>query len=474
MSKQITAKKFTSNVIISLVVQVSSLAVGFVLNLVVPKFIDELQYSYWQTYLLYVGYVGVLHFGLLDGLVLRFSQYDYDELDKETVRSQFKILFLFTSFLSVIAIAVALIFTSGEAKYIVCFVAVGIVSKNVHTYNSFSFQITNRINRYATIAIVQRMTYGLTVVSLLIAGVNDFRFYCAADLVGDCASAVVSSFFNRGMYFGKSLGARDAFEELKKNVRAGIVLMLANFSAGLIVGSAKMIVQWRWDAFVFGKVSFSFSLSNVFTTFITAISVVLFPSLKRLDPETLPRLYKSIRASASLVLFGIMCAYFPGCWILNRWLPQYSESLVYLGYLLPMIIFSSKVSLLTNNYLKVYRKEKAMMLVNVCSVGGGVVAFAVCAYVFNSVVATLLAIVIVIMANSIASEVVVFKVIGERVVKEYVVEGAMVIVFVSVTAFLPLWWGLAAYFAAFCAYCVVNRDTFLGLIRKIKQKGEDK
>ena len=33
----------------------------------------------------HVGYVGVLHFGLLDGIVLRYSQYDYDELDKPRI-----------------------------------------------------------------------------------------------------------------------------------------------------------------------------------------------------------------------------------------------------------------------------------------------------------------------------------------------------------------------------------------------------
>lgn len=470
MSKPITTKKFATNVIISLTVQIVSLAVGFVLNLVVPKFIDEYQYSYWQTYLLYVGYVGVLHFGLLDGLVLRYSQYDYEEIDKEAVRSQFKVLFFFTMTLSAIAIAVALVFTEGEARYIVAFVAVGIMSKNVHTYNSYTFQITNRINKYAIIVIAQRLTYGLTVVALLAFKVNDFRFFCMADLLGDFVATGISLCFNRGMYWGKSIPAREAFAELKRNVFAGIILMLANFSASLIIGSAKMIVQWHWDKLVFGKVSFSFSLANVFTTFVTAISVVLFPSLKRLDPESLPRLYKNIRAAVSLVLFGVMCAYFPGRRILELWLPKYSESLVYLGYLLPIIIFSSKVSLLTNNYLKVYRKEKSMMIVNLCSVVGGIAIFAFCAFVLDNIVALLLSIVFVIMANSVASEIVVFKVIGTRVIKEYFIEAVMVAAFVCIATFLPVWWGLAAYAAAFAAYCAINYKAFGALGRKIFKK----
>lgn len=45
MAKQITTKKFTTNVILSIVAQIISLAVSFVLTLVVPKFIDDFQYA---------------------------------------------------------------------------------------------------------------------------------------------------------------------------------------------------------------------------------------------------------------------------------------------------------------------------------------------------------------------------------------------------------------------------------------------
>ena len=472
MSKKITAKKFTANVMISIGVQIISLAVSFILNLIVPKFIDEYQYSYWQTYILYVSYVGVLHFGLLDGLVLRFSQYDYDEIDKRTIRSQFKILIIFTSIIAIITIISALIFTHNQAKYIVIFVAIGIITKNIHTYNSYTFQITNRISKYAIITIVQRLTYGLFATILLIFKINDFRLYCIADIIGDLIAICLSFFFNKGMYFGESLAIRETILELKQNVSAGIILMLANFSAMLIIGGAKMIVQWHWDELVFGKVSFSFSLSNVFATFVTAISVVLFPSLKRLDSDKLPSLYKNIRSTISLFLFGIMCAYFPGCWILNMWLPKYAESLTYLGYLLPIIIFSSKVSLLTNNYLKVYRKEKYMMIVNLCSVIGGLILFSLCAFVFNNLIALLLCIVLTIMLNSIASESVVLKVINIKLLKEFIIEALMVVAFICSTTYLSLGWGLIAYFGAFIIYSIINYKTYVSIFKKLLKKKE--
>ena len=86
MSSKIDFAQIKRNIGLSVIAQIISLAVSFIMNLVLPKFISEYQYALWQTYLLYVGYVGILHFGLLDGIVLRYSQYDYEELDKVRIR----------------------------------------------------------------------------------------------------------------------------------------------------------------------------------------------------------------------------------------------------------------------------------------------------------------------------------------------------------------------------------------------------
>ena len=470
MKQQITTKKFASNVIFSITAQLISLLVGFLLNLIVPKFIDEYQYAYWQTYLLYVGYVGVLHFGLLDGLVLRYSQYDYDEIDKERVRSQFKALLIFTGFLSVAFSVFALSFLTDVTKLTVILVGVGITTKNLFTYSSYTFQITNRIHKYAFLVITQRVVYGIIVAALLFFGVNDFYWYCIADLAGDVIGSLAGSRFNKGMYFGKSISLKKTVSEVKDNVSAGIILMLANWSAILIISFAKMVINWRFDELVFGKVSFAFSLSTLFLTFITAVSVVLFPSLKRLNKEELPKLYKNIRAMLSPVLLGVLLAYFPGCWILKLWLPKYEGSLVYLGILLPLIVYSSKVNLLTNNYLKTYRKEKAMLFVNaVCALVGMIVCL-LCAYVFHNLTAVLICIVSTVFLNSVLSELVVLKVIGEKMVKEFFIEGALVITFILAVRLCTLWVAGLIYLGAFAVYCAINYKSIVITLKSILQR----
>lgn len=476
MAQAITSKRFAKNVVFSITAQIISLAVSFVLTLIVPKFIDEYQYAYWQTYVLYVGYVGILHFGLLDGLVLRYSKYDYEELDKARLRSQFTVLLIFTCVITVLISVISLSVLNYPDKIIFMLVAVGIISKNIVTYSSYMFQITNRIDKYVFLIIAQRLTYGLCVAILLILKVNDFYWYCIADLAGDVIGFIIGAIFNRGLFLGKSLKLKDTFSELKVNVSSGVILMMANWSSMLMIGSAKMIIQWHWDELLFGKISFAFSISNIFLVFVTAISVVMFPSLQRIDPEKLPSLYKTVRGMLSPLLFFLMIFYFIGCWILNLWLPKYSESLVYLGILLPIIIYSSKVSLLTNNYLKVYRKEKLMLLANGISIAVGILSFVLCAYVFDNVTALLICVVCVIMLNSILSEIFVLKTIHVKIIKEFIIETLLTAGFILCASLLSLWIGLAVYSALFAVYCAINYKSLKNLFCKIfrKTKKEEK
>lgn len=472
MPKQITTKKFASNVLLSIIAQIISLAISFVTTLIVPKFIDEFQYSYWQVYVLYVGYVGVLHFGLLDGMVLRYSKYDYDELDKKLLRSQFAIMLAFTGFCTLVTSVITAFAVGGEYKIIIIFIAIGIVTKNIVTYSSYLFQITNRIGKYVFLSIGQRLVYGLAIMIFLILGVQDFYWYCAADILCDCVGIVIGLAFNRGLYFGKVVKLNQAAKELKINISSGIILMLSNWSAALLVGSAKMITQWHWDKLIFGKVAFAFSVSNVFLVFVTAISVVLFPSLQRIDREKLPQMYKNIRSILSPVLFFMMLFYFVGVWILEMWLPNYAASLTYLGILLPIIIFSSKVSLLTNNYLKVYRKEKLMLIANIVSIALGMSLFSLCAFVFDNLTALLCCIVFTIMFNSVLSEILVMRTIHIKIVKDFIIEAVMTVGFILCASLLDLWVGFGVYFALFAIYGAINYKSVAALFGTLLSKSK--
>ena len=466
MSSKISFNQIKKNIGLSVIAQVISLAVSFVMNMVLPKFISEYQYALWQTYLLYISYVGVLHFGLLDGIVLRYSQYDYDELDKPRLRSQFKCLLAMTSMFCFIAIILACILCKSDVRLVFIMTAVGIVTRTLFNYTSYSFQITNRINYYAKMVIGYRVFYGLSAVMMLLLGFRDFYFFCAVDLCSDIFGVIFSVRNNRGMYLGTSLKIKDALAEAKKNISAGILLMISNWSSFLLTGSARLIIQWRWDNIMFGKVSFAFSITNLFLTFVTAISVVLFPSLKRTDRQNLPKLYQKIRGVMNPILVTILILYYPGCWVLRRWLPAYNSSLVFLGILLPIIIFSSKISLLTNNYLKALRKEKTMLIINLISVIVAIALFTVCAYLLGDLTVLLVSILIAIMLSSVLSESVVMKELDIFHFRKFIGEIVMTIIFVVSTTLSSQLLGFFVYAIAVTVFLLLNRKNICCVMQR--------
>lgn len=463
-------KQFGKNLVFSVLAQISSLVISFLFGLVVPKFIDEYQYAYWQTYALYVSYVGLLHFGIIDGLVLRYSQFDYDQLDRKTVRGQFNILFFTDVALAVLASGYALIFKTGVNREVIIYVAIGIVIKNLLTYSTYTLQLTNRIKLYASLVIIDRFFYAIFISVLLVARVNNFALYCVADLASDGIAIIFGIFCSRELYFGRAEKLSNALKETWISASAGIFILFANWSSNLIVGLGKMIVQWHWDELLFGKVSFAFSLSNIFLTFVSAISVVLFPQLKRMDEKELPRLYGKIRSPISLVLFAVMLCYFPGCFILEKWIPKYSQSLVFLGILLPIIIYTSKVSLLTNNYLKAYRKEKLMLTINVIAIAIAAGLYGIAAYLIDNIYVLLALIVLVVMGRSIVSEIAVKRIIGGTLLKEFIIEAIMTSIFVMSASAFSLIPGFLIYLAAFIAYAVINKHSIASMKSMIRRK----
>jgi O-antigen/teichoic acid export membrane protein len=245
---------------------------------------------------------------------------------------------------------------------------------------------------------------------------------------------------------------------------AGVWLMIASYSANFVVGFGKMVVQWRWDKLTFGKVSLAFGLTTIALRFVTAISVVLFPSIKRLDKDKLPGLYKSIRDGISPLFLLVLIFYFPGSYLLKLWLPKYVASIVYLGILLPIIVYSSKVSLLTNNYLKAYRKEKTLLVINILSVVFGFVVYLILTYVFNNLFVLLFSIVGIIMIRSIVSEIAVMKIIKVKILFDIILEVIITSIFIVCAVFFSRTIGFFMYAIAIIIYFCIKRRSIANLL----------
>ncbi len=94
------------------------------MTLIIPKVIGVKEYGFWQLYIFYTNYVGVLHFGWIDGMYLKYGGLDYDELDSSYFKSQFSYFIVFESLVTVLIAAFGLIVDSGNNQFVV--VSVGL------------------------------------------------------------------------------------------------------------------------------------------------------------------------------------------------------------------------------------------------------------------------------------------------------------------------------------------------------------
>ncbi len=461
--------KIVKNSSLSITAQFISLVVIGTLNLLVPKLVSIEQYALWQTYVLYMSYVGIFHFGLLDGIVLRYSKYDYEYLDKPRLNSQFRILFLLDSIIAIVVIALSILLLDNQYTLIGICVALGVVISNVFTYSNYLCQITNRISIYAKVVIAQKIVYISLVMVCVVFFNGYFLFICVSEIISNLVAVLYCAKYNHGLYFSRcSIPWNDALQEYKTNVSAGIILLIANWSSMLLIGSAKIVVQWKWTEIVFGKVAFAFSCTSMFLSFFTAISIVLFPILKRIDEKELPKLYLSIRNIAAPLLSLILLLYFPACWVLQKWLPNYSESLKYLGLLMPLFTYTAKVYLLTNNYLKAYRREKTLLSINTISIAIAFSMYIASAYIFDNLKLLLICAVIVMVFRSIASEIIVAKIVNISLGPKLAGEIVLSICFILCTQYLSLVSGFSAYGCFIIIYLIYNLKSIKAATRDIR------
>ena len=451
---------FTSNIL--------ALLISVVTALVIPKLISVEQYGYYQLYIFYSNYVGVSFLGLCDGFYLRIGGKYYDELDKSLYSTQFRLLGLFEIIVYAGIFCGSLFFTTDANKhYITSCVCVAAVGMCLQWFIIYILQATARIKEYAIVTISERILYVLVTVPSVLLGYRGFRLLVVTDVIAKYVSLSIGVFFCRDMVFAKLLPIKGVLHEIWENISAGFKLMLASLCNMLIIGVVRFGVERRWDIATFGKVSLTLSLSNMVLTAINAVSVVLYPMLRRIDEKNMPKIYGVMRVALMSVIFGGIILYYPAQRLLSAWLPQYAESLRYAAILLPICVYESKMSMLVNTYYKTLRLENMLMKCNIAALALSVVCTLVSTLVMNSVTAAIFSILIVLIFRCVISELLLTKHIEIQVTKDIALEFIMTAAFVICNWFFGAS-GMVAYAGCYIIYLVIKREDIKDTLNLIK------
>ena len=368
-----------NNTIISIlyviVSQICAFALSAFITLFLPKILSVEGYSYWQLFTFYTIYVGVLHFGIADGLYLRLGGKHYEDLNYSIIKSQIACMVLAQIVVGgVIFGGISIGDIDKSRRWILENIVIFAIMENIAILIGFVLQAVNKINQYAKAVMINKICTLVLFGFLVIKGVNSFKPFVVCYLLSQLVAVMYYSVVAKEIFFARVKINKYVLNEMKANILCGLNLTISTVSGNLIIGITRKIIDWKWGIVVFGKLSLAFSLVCFFQQLLGQGGAVFFPVLRRNDEEVGISFSKMCNFLNAFLLF-VFVAYVPFACFIKAWLPEYGDSVQYLTMLLPICIFDGKFSVLCSTYLKVLRKEKKLMITNCISM---VVCFSFC------------------------------------------------------------------------------------------------
>lgn len=271
---------------------------------------------------------------------------------------------------------------------------------------------------------------------------------------------------NRVLLFRKIGNFRFALKESFNNISIGIKLMLSNITGMLIIGIFRLFIVRFRAIDIFGQISFSLSISSFVLVFISAITLVFYPILKKISFCSQKKVYELGSNLFVQIAIIILAFYYPIKIILLYWLPRYEVAINLLGIIFPICIFSAHNQLFAYNYLQILRKETALLKLNFIVLLVACVLAFISVYLMKSLNIIVYFIVITIAVQWYLCDKYVIKLLHIKSIPNNKIEVLFVVLFVLLNVYIKHA-GLI-YLGAVLFYYFVRRKSLADIINQIK------
>lgn len=446
------SKVFSSNVL--------ALIVGVVNGFLIPRFLGIDEYALFKTFGLYAGYVGVLHFGFIDGIYIKYGGMRREQVPKSQLKAELLFLLVFQFVMLLTGVSIALV----SKSLILIPVALSILPVNMVTFFKFLYQATGSFGQYARI---NSITPVLTLLATL-AIVFLIRERSAALFISSVVIIHYAIFTLLMLGRGRSIFATKSGAVISKamfeNISVGIFIMVGNLSSMFFYSMDRWFVKILLKTEDFAFYSFATSMMHMVMILISSVAMTFYPMLaRRHQEEILVRKLKSylliLGAFAGVAYFAFD---FVVRWILTDYIPSLEViELLFAGF--PAIAVINAI------YVNMYKAQKVekkyfFTVFGMMAVSFGLNALAVIISKSNWTIAAATTIAFYFWFFFSSKD---FK--GARTnLREIAYLAGFLLVFFSTTRLFSWWIGLPLYLAGILGITLLfYMQEFLDLTRKV-------
>ena len=260
-------------------------------------------------------------------------------------------------------------------KFILISLGVYTIISNYSGYFQQISQITQRFREYTTRKIISSafkiVNVGILFVWAILGFSPTYRVFLIVFISTELLVTAWYVYTYRDIVFGEKLSLSDTRKEIFQLSIVGFPLLFSNLCSSLILSLDRQFVRIFFDTTTYAKYAFAYNMLSLVTVATSAVSTVLYPTLKRTTTETLREKYGALVGLISIIVFGAIIAYFPLCLFVEWFLPQYTDSLPIFRIVFPGLALSSSITVVMHNYYKAlgnnivyFRKSIVVLLIS--------------------------------------------------------------------------------------------------------------
>lgn len=446
---------------------------GIFIGFLVPKILSVDGYGLYKTFTLYTTYIGFFSLGIIDGIVLDYGGYNFEQLNKKKFRSFFK-WYMLVHLLGFVALVLVSIFIkNSDFKFIILLLGIDTLAVNVTGYYQQISQFTQRFREYSVRKILQSISN--IVIVLLMFGYyytkkNEigYQIYVIALVLVNILLTIWYVYTYRSISFGKSERMSDTKGEVIHLIKIGFPLLFANLCATLILTLDRQFVNILFDTSTYAVYAFAYNMLSLVTVATSAIATVLYPTLKRSTKESIVENYPRLIALMLLLVFAANAVYFPLCEFVKWFLPKYNDSLVIFRIIFPGLAISSAVTVIMHNYYKVLGKNLRYFFKSLIVLGISALANGIAYVIFKTPASISVASIITMIIWYVFIEQYFVKEIGYKRWKNLIYLLFMIIIFYISSALSNMWLGFLIYVAVYSVVtCLLFKKVIISSLRKL-------
>lgn len=329
------------------------LALNFCITLLPPVYMAQNDYGLWRIFLLYSGYGGLLHLGLVDGALIRWAGHSPADRQSEINTNFAFLIFQQIAFVLALGVAGSLLFGRFLPSTLVWAMLIYALLSNLFSFFQYCHQAFKSFGYFAASTLAGQVAL-LSGIVLLGAS---HRLTVGSGICVSLVSVVVSAAVALAPFRKVIKIEFDGFERMwqvgTEMIQAGFLYLAGNFSMILFFGLDKIIVSQVYSPQKFALYAFPSTLLGTIYLLVSALTTVSFPHLSGRSIEAQTSAYGAARSSIIIAWGASLGGYFLLAVIIKIVLPAYADSLQLLRILLLSVGFGSLIRSTHYNYYRI-------------------------------------------------------------------------------------------------------------------------